>query len=158
MRGKSKYKKKIIEPDTKYSSTSVAKFINYIMSGGKKAIAERIVYDSLQIASRALKKEPLEVFNFAVSSVAPSVEVRGRRIGGANYQIPIEVREPRRSALAMRWLISAARARKGEPMAERLSKEFVDAIAGTGQAFKKKQDTHKMAEANRAFAHFAKIR
>lgn len=158
MRGKSKYKKKIIEPDAKYGSTSVAKFINYIMLSGKKTVAERIVYEALDTASRTLKKEPLDVFNSAILSVAPSVEVRGRRIGGSNYQIPIEVREPRRSALAMRWLIIGAKARKGEQMSKRLSKEFIDAIAGTGQAFKKKQDTHKMAEANRAFAHFAKIR
>jgi len=158
VRGKSKFKKKIISPDEKFGSTTVAKFINKVMQQGKKSIARQIVYSSLDMASKDLKKEPLEVFNDAVLAVAPSVEVRSRRIGGANYQIPMEVREPRRTALAMRWLIDAAKARKGAKMAEKLSLEFKDAIAGAGLAVKKKTDTHKMAEANRAFAHFAKIR
>ena len=158
MRGQSKYKKRIIEPDEKYNSTTIAKFINYVMERGKKSVSQKIVYQSMEIASKELKKEPLDVFNAALSAVVPSVEVRGRRIGGANYQIPVEVREPRRTALAMRWLIGAAQARKGEPMAKKLAKEYADAIANTGQAFKKKTDAHKMAEANRAFAHFAKIR
>ena len=158
MRGKSKYKRRIILPDQKYSSSTVAKFINYVMQEGKKTIAKKIVYQSMEIAGKKIKRSPLDVLSAALMSVAPSVEVRGRRIGGANYQIPIEVKEPRRSALAMRWIIQAAKNRKGEPMAERLAKEYADAIANTGQAFKKKTDTHRMAEANRAFAHFAKIR
>jgi len=158
MRGKSKYSKSVIMPDSRYNSTTIAKFINHVMDSGKKSIAEKIVYDSLEIASKKLGKDPLDIFNLALNSVAPSVEVRGRRIGGANYQIPIEVREPRRTALAMRWIIGAAKERKGEPMSKRLSTEFVDAASGIGSAMKKKIDTHKMAEANRAFAHFAKIR
>lgn len=158
MRGKSKFKKKIIAPDERFGSTTVAKFINKVMQQGKKSIAQQIVYNALDITSKDLKKEPLEVFNDAILAVAPSVEVRSRRIGGANYQIPMEVKEPRRTALAMRWLIDAAKARKGAKMAEKLSLEMKDAIGQTGMAVKKKTDTHKMAEANRAFAHFAKIR
>ena len=158
MRGLSKYKKKIIEPDLIYGSTTVAKFINKIMLNGKKSIARKIVYTSLEQASAKMKKEPLEVFNEAIMAIAPSVEVRSRRIGGANYQIPMEVKEPRRTALAMRWLIDAAKARKGAKMADKLAQEYKDAIEGVGTAIKKKTDTHKMAEANRAFAHFAKIR
>jgi len=158
MRGKSKYKKRIIEPDEKFGSTTVAKFINYVMKCGKKTVAKKIVYNSLETAAKQSKKEPLDVFNQAISSISPAVEVRGRRIGGANYQIPIEVKEPRRTALAMRWLIIAAKARGEKNMSEKLSAEYLEAIAGTGAAMKKKIDTHKMAEANRAFAHFAKIR
>jgi small subunit ribosomal protein S7 len=158
MRGNSKFKKIIIDPDKKFGSTVLAKFINHIMQDGKKSIAQKIVYDSLDLASKELKKEQMDIFNGVISAIAPAVEVRGRRIGGANYQIPIEVREPRRTALAMRWVIDAAKARKGEPMAIKLSKEYIDALNSTGMAFKKKIDTHKMAEANRAFAHFAKIR
>jgi len=158
MRGKSKYKKKVIEPDEKFGSTTVAKFINYIMQRGKKTVAKRIVYDSLEIASKQSRKEPLDIFNQALSAVSPAVEVRGRRIGGANYQIPIEVKEPRRTALAMRWMITAAKSRGGRNMSEKLAAEYLEAIAGTGAAMKKKIDTHKMAEANRAFAHFARIR
>jgi len=158
VRGKPKFKKKIIEPDERFGSTTVAKFVNKVMQQGKKSIARQIVYGALDIASKDLKKEPLEVFNDAILAVAPSVEVRSRRIGGANYQIPMEVKEPRRTALAMRWIIDAAKSRKGAKMAEKLSLEFKDAIGGVGMAVKKKTDTHKMAEANRAFAHFAKIR
>lgn len=158
MRGQSKYKKRVIEPDDKFQSTAVSKFINYVMQRGKKSIAEKIVYQSLEEASKKLKKEPLEVFNSVISHVAPSVEVRSRRIGGANYQIPIEVKEPRRTSLAMRWVIEAAKARRGMPMAKRLALEYEDIISGTGLAIKKKIDTHKMAEANRAFAHFARIK
>jgi small subunit ribosomal protein S7 len=158
MRGISKYKKRVIEPDERYGSTTVAKFINKVMQCGKKSVAEGIVYNSLEKAAKELKKEPLEVFNGAISAVAPAVEVRSRRIGGANYQIPMDVKEPRRTALAMRWLIEGAASRKGAKMADRLSAEYKDAIAGVGYAMKKKTDTHKMAEANRAFAHFAKIR
>ena len=158
MRSGSKYKKKIIQPDLVFSSTTVAKFINYIMRNGKKSAAERIVYNSLDLASKELKKEPLDIFNFVISSVAPAVEVRGRRIGGANYQIPVEVKEPRRTALAMRWLIGAARKRRGLPMAQRLSAEYIDVHQGSGEALKKKIDTHKMAESNKAFAHFARIK
>jgi len=158
MRGKSKFKRSQIKPDSKYDSVVLARFINYIMERGKKSVAEKIVYGALSRAAEKLKKEPLEVFELSINAVAPSVEVRSRRIGGANYQIPTEVREPRRTALAMRWLKDAAKSRRGIPMDERLSQEFVDAISGNGAAIKKKNDTHRMAEANRAFAHFARIR
>jgi len=158
MRGISKYKKKIIEPDEKYGSTTVAKFINYVMSSGKKSVAKRIVYESLEISSKEVKKEPLDIFNAVLTAVTPTLEVRSRRIGGANYQIPMEVKEPRRTSLAMRWIIQAAQSRSGKPMAQRLAGEYVDILSGTGAAMKKKIDTHKMAEANRAFAHFAKIK
>lgn len=158
MRGTSKYKKRLVKPDRKYGSTTLTKFINYIMQRGKKSVAEEIVYSSLEKASQKLKKEPLEVFNGVLSSVAPQVEVRSRRIGGANYQVPVEVKEPRRTALAMRWIIEAAASRKGMPMQERLAAEYQDILSGTGAALKKREDTHKMAEANRAFAHFAKMR
>jgi small subunit ribosomal protein S7 len=158
MRGTSKYKKRLLKPDSKFGSTAVTKFINYIMEQGKKSIAEEIVYSSLDEASKKLKKEPLEIFTTVISTVAPQVEVRSRRIGGANYQVPIEVREPRRTALAMRWLIEAAKSRRGMPMHQRLALEYQDILSGTGIAIKKREDTHKMAEANRAFAHFAKMR
>jgi small subunit ribosomal protein S7 len=147
-----------LKPDSKFGSTAVTKFINYIMEQGKKSIAEEIVYSSLDEASKKLKKEPLEIFTTVISTVAPQVEVRSRRIGGANYQVPIEVREPRRTALAMRWLIEAAKSRRGMPMHQRLALEYQDILSGTGIAIKKREDTHKMAEANRAFAHFAKMR
>ncbi len=158
MRGTSKYKKSIILPDTKFNSTTVTKFINLIMDSGKKSIAKSIVYGALEIAAKEVKRDELDVFNLALNNVAPSVEVRGRRIGGANYQIPVEVREPRRTALAMRWIMAAAKDRKGEAMAKKLSRELVDALNNTGAAVKKKIDTHKMADANKAFAHFAKVR
>jgi len=158
MRGRSKYTKRIIKPDEKYQSAQVSKFINYVMERGKKSVAERIVYNSLEKASEKLKKDPLELFSDVINSVAPSVEVKSRRIGGANYQIPNEVKEPRRTALAMRWVIEAAKMRKGTPMADRLAQEYQDALSGSGSAIKKKTDTHRMAEANRAFAHFARIK
>lgn len=158
MRGNNYYKKRLIAPDERFGSTSVSKFINYIMERGKKSIAKKLVYDSLDEAAKVLKKEPLDVFNAVLSAIAPSVEVRSRRIGGANYQVPIEVREPRRTALAMRWIIAAAKSKKGMPMHMRLATEFHDILSGTGAAIKKREDTHRMAEANRAFAHFAKMR
>jgi small subunit ribosomal protein S7 len=158
MRGTPKYKKTIILPDSKFNSTTITKFTNRIMESGKKSIAQTIVYDALEIAAKETKRDQLDVFNMAINNVAPSVEVRGRRIGGANYQIPVEVREPRRTALAMRWIIAAAKERKGEAMAKKLSRELVDALNNTGAAVKKKIDTHKMAEANKAFAHFARVR
>ena len=158
MRGKAKFKRRVIEPDAKFASTTVAKFINYVMERGKKTVAEKIVYEALELASKSTKREPLQVFNAALNAVAPAVEVRSRRIGGANYQVPVEVKEPRRTALAMRWIISAAQERKGEKMAVKLSKEFAEAISGTGAAIKRRTDVHRMAEANRAFAHFARMR
>lgn len=158
MRGISKYKKRVLEPDEKFGSITVARFINYIMERGKKEVAKKIFYESIEKAAKEAKKDELDLFNEVLTAVAPSVEVRSRRIGGANYQIPMEVREPRRTSLAMRWLIDAAKSRSGMPMSDRLAKEYVEILAGQGSAMKKKMDTHRMAEANRAFAHFAKIR
>jgi len=158
MRGRSKYKKRVIQPDEKFASTTLSKFINLVMERGKKEVARKIVYDSLDLAAEKLKKEPLDIFNAAINAVAPAVEVRSKRIGGASYQIPVEVKEPRRTALAMRWIIEAAKAKGGAPMKVRLSSEYIDAISNTGAAIKKKTDIHRMAEANRAFAHFAKMR
>ncbi len=158
MRGQAKYKRRILTPEKKFNSTTLSKFINYVMERGKKSLAERIVYQSLDLAAGKSKKDPLEIFNGVISAVAPAIEVRSRRIGGANYQVPMEVREPRRTALAMRWIINAAKQRRGETMAKRLCAEYLDALNGTGAAIKKRTDTHRMAEANRAFAHFAKTR
>ncbi|MDH4358592.1 MAG: 30S ribosomal protein S7 [Candidatus Berkelbacteria bacterium] len=158
MRGKSGYKRKTIEPDKRFVSSALAKFINYVMERGKKSVAEKIVYSSLDEASAKLKKEPLDIFNQVIIAVAPSVEVRSRRIGGANYQIPMEVKEPRRTALAMRWIIEGAKSKKGLPMAKKLAEEYCEILSGASYSLKKRADTHKMAEANRAFAHFARLR
>lgn len=158
MRGIKSKTKGILQPDKKYSSTTVAKFINYVMLDGQKKTAEKIVYDSLELSSKKIKKEPLDVFQGALNNVAPLVEVKSRRIGGANYQVPIEVREPRRTALALKWILNAARAKKGTSMANKLAGEFQDAFNSTGAAIKKREDTHKMAEANKAFAHFARLK
>lgn len=154
MRGKKALKRKI-QPDLKYNSLVISKFINHLMQRGKKSTAERILYHSLDLIQKKMSKDPLEIFNQAVKNAAPVVEVRARRIGGANYQIPVEVRGDRRTALAMRWLIKAAKEKKGKPMSEKLAQELMDAANKQGAAIKKKEDVHRMAEANRAFAHFA---
>lgn len=154
MRGKPAPKRKIA-PDERYNNVAIAKFINYIMTGGKKTTAERVVYDALDIVAKKEKKEALEVFNTALKNISPSVEVRGKRIGGANYQIPVPVRGGRQQSLAFRWLIEAASKKSGRPMSERLASEIIDAAHEEGAAMKKKQDVQKMAEANRAFSHFA---
>ena len=147
--------KRIILPDPIYNDVVVAKFINYIMKGGKKSIAERIFYSSLNIIKEQSKNnEPLEIFKKALENVAPVVEVKSKRIGGATYQVPIEVSQNRRFALAMRWILSYSRSRKGKTMANRLASELIAASNKDGSAYKKKEDTHKMAEANKAFAHF----
>ena len=155
MRGKSAPKRDI-QVDPKFKNTQIAKFINYLMRRGKKSIAQKIVYDAFDQISNKTKQDALEIFEKALKNVGPSLEVRGRRIGGANYQIPFPVRVERRFALASRWLIDASQKRKGKSMAEKLALEIMDAANETGDAFKKKQDVHKMAEANRAFAHFAR--
>jgi len=149
------YKKRETLPDLFYNDPKVAKFINKIMKKGKKSIAQRIVYRALDILKEKTKKEPLEVFEKALENASPVLEVRPRRIGGATYQVPIEVRGERRLALAIRWIIQAARNKKGKPMEEKLAEELMNAANNTGFAVKKKEDTHRMAEANRAFAHFA---
>ena len=146
----------IRKPDLEYGSEKLEKFINSVMWDGKKVTARRVVYRALDIVKKESGNEnPLEVFETALKNAAPTVEVRSRRIGGANYQVPREVRPERRQALAFRWIISAARGKKGEPMEKKLATELLAAAKGEGSAVKKKEDTHRMAEANKAFAHFA---
>ncbi|HKR81795.1 MAG TPA: 30S ribosomal protein S7 [Candidatus Saccharimonadales bacterium] len=146
-----------IQPDRMYNSIQVQRLINRVMRDGKKQLAERLVYDGMQKAADKLKVEnPLEVFEQAIKNVQPHLETRSRRVGGANYQIPFEVKGQRQQHLTTMWFVAAARARKGMSMADRLALELVDAYNGQGTAVKKKEDTHKMAEANRAFAHFAR--
>ena len=146
--------KREILPDAKYGDRDLTKFMNYIMIDGKKSAAERIIYGALEIVEGKLKREPVRVFHDALSNVAPEIEVRSRRVGGATYQVPVEVRPDRRKALAIRWLAAAARARNENTMGERLAAELMDASANRGTAVKKREGTHKMAEANRAFAHY----
>lgn len=146
--------KRINAPDPVYHDKNIATFINKLMYDGKKSIAEAIFYQALDIAAKKTKKEPLEVFNQALQNVMPVLEVKSRRVGGASYQIPIEVSPDRRITLGMRWIISFARKRTGKPMHEKLSLELTDAANRVGAAVKKKEDTHKMAEANKAFAHY----
>jgi small subunit ribosomal protein S7 len=146
--------KREIIPDPKFQDVIVAKFMNSIMRAGKKSVAEQIVYGAFDIIESKTKSEPLPVFKQALDNVAPSVEVRSRRVGGATYQVPVEVRAERRQALAIRWLITAARGRNDKTMVERLSAELLDASNNRGSAVKKREDTHKMAEANRAFSHY----
>lgn len=146
----------IVGPDLKYNSTRVEKFINSVMWDGEKATARKIVYDALDIIKEKQKVEsPLEVFETAIRNVGPAMEVRSRRVGGANYQVPREVRPERKNALAFRWILLAARGKKGKPMAEKLAEEIMLAANNEGSAIKKREDTIKMAESNKAFAHFA---
>ncbi|MBD3359692.1 MAG: 30S ribosomal protein S7 [Candidatus Buchananbacteria bacterium] len=156
MRGKQAPKREI-NPDPRFNNIQVTKFINYIMRRGKKSVAQQVVYDCFDIISNKTKQDSLEIFDKAMKNVGPSLEVRGRRIGGANYQIPYPVRQERKFTLACRWLIAAAKKRKGKSMAEKLAFEIMDAAEEQGEAYKKKNDIHKMAEANRAFAHFARF-
>ncbi|EFO82055.1 hypothetical protein OSCT_0204 [Oscillochloris trichoides DG-6] len=149
--------KRTILPDARYESLLVQKFINKVMERGKKSTAERIVYNAMDIAADRLKKSPLEVFEQALRNASPSIEVKPKRVGGATYQVPIEVKSERRYALAMRWLLISARARSGRPMAERLATEIMDAYNNTGSTIKRREDVHKMAEANRAFAHYGRL-
>jgi len=150
-----KIKKHPVTPDPLYNNVTVAKFINHVMRKGKKTIARKIVYGAFDIIKEKTKKEPLEIFNLALENAAPLLEVKSRRIGGATYQVPVEVKGERRLTLAMRWIIMGAKLKKGKPMKEKLAQELIDAANNTGWAVKKKTDTHRMAEANRAFAHFA---
>ena len=146
--------KTIILPDPKYGDMVLAKFINIIMRSGKKSIAERIVYGALNEINNKGNAEPIEIFNKALENIRPIVEVKSRRVGGATYQIPVEVRQARREALAMRWLIEAARSRSEKNMKTKLANELLDASNNRGSAIKKKEETHKMAEANKAFSHY----
>jgi len=143
-----------ITPDAKYKDKLVAKFANILMSGGKKSTAEGILYGAFDIIEERYKEEPIEVFRRALDSVKPKVEVKSRRVGGATYQVPVEVRNDRRTSLAMRWLVSYSRARGEKSMTERLAAELMEASQGRGNAVKKREDTHKMADANKAFAHY----
>ncbi len=177
------YDKHTPEPDPKYGSVKYAKFINYLMERGKKSVARKIFYDALDLVGEKIKSQPVlaapgaakaeadskeekttekvlegrQVFDLALKNVAPIMELKSRRIGGANYQVPMEVMEPRRTTLAMRWLLAASRAKKGAPMAQRLAGEIMDAYNKVGSAMKKREDVHRMAEANKAFAHFARF-
>jgi small subunit ribosomal protein S7 len=146
--------KREILPDPKFSNIDVAKFINVLMTSGKKSVAERIIYGAFDQISKRGGKDPLEVFNQALSNSRPMVEVKSRRVGGANFQVPVEVRPVRRMALAMRWLREAARKRGEKSMGQRLAAELIDASEGRGGAVKKREEVHRMAEANKAFSHF----
>ena len=146
--------KREILPDPKFANQDVAKFVNVLMKSGKKSVAERIIYGAFSIISTKSGKDPLEVFGNAVSNVRPMVEVKSRRVGGANYQVPVEVRPVRRSALAMRWLREAAHKRSEKSMTQRLAGELLEASEGRGGAMKKRDEVHRMAEANKAFAHY----
>jgi len=149
-----KAEKREVNPDPKYNDLVVSKFMNSIMKQGKKSVAERIVYGALDTMQSKAKSNPVQLFHQALENVMPAVEVRSRRVGGATYQVPVEVRNERRQALAIRWLITAARGRNENTMEERLSGELLDAANNRGTAVKKREDTHKMAEANRAFSHY----
>lgn len=161
------YDKHVPAPDPKYGSVKYAKFINYLMERGKKNVARKIFYDALDIVTEKMSHEKLEdgqkpldgraAFDIALKNIAPIMELKSRRIGGANYQVPVEVMEPRKTTLGIRWLLAAARAKKGAPMAQKLATEIVDGYNKVGAAIKKREDTHKMAEANKAFAHFARF-
>src|SRR3989338_1941113 len=151
------YKKHKVEPDPRYNNVKVAKFINYIMERGKKTVAQRIVYSAFDYIKEKMNTEPRQIFDTALKNVSPHVEIRGRRVGGANYQVPMEVFDPRRTTLGMRWMITATNVKKGKPMHIKLAEEIMEAYNKQGAAFKKKEDTHRMAEANRAFAHFARF-
>jgi small subunit ribosomal protein S7 len=149
-----KAERREVNPDPKFSDLVVSKFMNSIMREGKKSVAERIVYGALERMQARAKSDPIQLFHQALDNVMPAVEVRSRRVGGATYQVPVEVRNERRQALAIRWLITAARSRNENTMEERLSGELLDAANNRGSAVKKREDTHKMAEANRAFSHY----
>lgn len=152
---KFKRRKVNILPDPVYENIIVAKFINQIMKKGKKTIAEKIVYGAFEEIKNKTKKDPLEIFDAAMKNAAPLLEVKSKRIGGATYQVPVPVEKDRKLALAMRWIIEAAKSKKGKPMKEKLAEELVAAAQNTGNAIKKRENVHRMAEANRAFAHFA---
>ena len=154
MSRKNKAPRKILLVDSKYKSTIIPKLINSIMNDGKKTIAEKIIYDAIDKIKSKSKEEPINIFNEAINNLRPTVEVRSRRVGGATYQVPVEVKSKRSQALALRWLVEASRKRKDKQMADKIFNEIYDAYQNKGSAIKKKEDTHKMAESNKAFAHF----
>ena len=152
-RRRSPEKRKIL-PDPKYKDIIVAKFMNHIMKDGKKSVAEKIVYEAIEKIKSKTKEEPINVFNEAINNIKPTVEVRSRRVGGATYQVPVEVKSKRAQALAIRWLVDASRKRKDKQMSDKIFNELYDAYEKKGSAVKKREDVHKMAESNKAFAHF----
>ena len=154
MSRKRKAPKRIFYPDAKYGSLVLAKFINFVMYDGRKASAEKIIYNTLDRIKEKTKEDPIKVFNDAIGNIRPNLEVRSRRVGGATYQVPVEVRTKRSQTLALRWLLEATRKRKNKTMAEKLFNENMDASQKKGAAIKKREDTHKMAESNKAFAHY----
>ena len=149
--------RRIPPPDPRHNSVLVQQFINKVMQRGKKSTAEKIVYQALDMAAERLKKTPIEVFETAIRNAGPAIEVKPKRVGGATYQVPVEVKSDRRQALAMRWLLTAARGRSGKPMHERLAGELMDAFNNTGTTIKRKEDVQRMAEANRAFSHYGRF-
>jgi len=155
MRGKRKSKPREIRPDPKYNSVVLETFINYVMKDGKKSVARKVVYEALELIEKKTKLPPMQVFAKALKEVSPSVEVRTRRIGGANYQVPVPVSSNRKKFLAMKWIIQASAKKKGRPMSERLAEELIAAYNSEGEAVKIKENTHRMAETNKAFAYLA---
>ena len=153
---RAKYTKRVTPPDFRYGNPLVQAFINKVMLSGKKAAAEKIVYGALDLAADRLGRTPVEIFETALRNASPSIKVVPKRVGGATYQVPVEVRGDQRSALAMRWIITGARARTGRPMVERLGAELMDAFNNTGAAIRRREEVHRMAEANRAFSHYAR--
>jgi small subunit ribosomal protein S7 len=155
------FEKRVPNPDPKFGNVKYAKFINYLMERGKKTVSQKIFYSSLEIVTEKMKDQEVsdarQIFDIALKNVAPLMEIKGRRIGGSNYQVPMEVQEPRRTSLGMKWMINAARGRKGAPMRQKLAAEIIDAYNKVGSAVKKRDDTHRMADANKAFAHFARF-
>ena len=157
MAGRITHAEQQLRPDPKFNSKILSRFINCVMHDGKKAVAQRVVYDALDMIEQRTKGEPpaIDVFNKAINNVRPEVEVRSKRVGGANYQVPMSVKPRRKQSLAFRWILNAVRSEKGKPMAPRLAKELMDAAKGEGKAVNTREQTHRMAEANKAFAHFA---
>ena len=145
---------KIFYPDSKYGSQALAKFINFVMYDGKKSVAEKIIYTALDQIKKKTKEDPIKIFNDAVNNIRPNLEVRSRRVGGATYQVPVEVKTKRSQTLALRWLLAASRKRKNKTMSDKLFNELMDASQRRGAAIKKREDTHRMAESNKAFAHY----
>ena len=154
MSRKKRAPRRIFYPDTRYGSTVLAKFINFIMYDGRKSTAEKIIYDALDEIKNKTKQDPIKIFNDAISNIRPNLEVRSRRVGGATYQVPQEVKTKRSQTLALRWLLEATRKRKNKSMSDKLFNELMDASQNKGSAIKKREDTHKMAESNKAFAHY----
>ena len=154
MSRKNRAPKRIFYPDAKYGSTILAKFTNFIMYDGKKSVAEKIIYDALEKIKEKTKQDPIKIFNDAINNIRPNLEVRSRRVGGATYQVPVEVKIKRSQTLALRWLLEASRKRKNKEMSDKLFNELMDASQNKGPAIRKREDTHKMAESNKAFAHY----